>query len=187
MAASDHAIRLRRFGLYLLVLTALLLGSAAGYVVFGSGGEAETSWGEAAELEQQDDPPVDLSRAPTIEFAERLRSYDWRVNALIDRFIRITRQGRYTEFRTLWTQQLDPVSADEYAHIWTRVRRVAVRELRPIPAAGRSAPPRYLLRCDVQLDESVPEKQRHRTIRMMIVHEEEHWVFAPPPRQEEGN
>lgn len=184
MAASDHAARLRRLGQFFLIAMALLLGSAVGYVVLGGGADA----GLEADVdpEVRDDPPLDPTHAPTIEFPEGRRTYDWQVNALIDRFIRITRQGRYTEFRTLWTQSLDPVSAEEYTHIWQRVRYVSVMEIRAIPAATRDGFASYLLRCEVRLDDAVPERQRQRNVRMLIVREGDRWVFAPPSRRSEG-
>jgi hypothetical protein len=185
MTTAILAPRMRRIGLYALILLAMSLLGASSFVLLG--GVDDGGGGFAEDFQREDDPPLDLRQAPLIEFPENVRSYDSAVNRLIDRLIRTSREGRYSEFRTLWTRRLDPVSAEEYAHIWSRIRRVRVLSLTRSPSAPAGGEPSYLLQSEVELDESTPPDKRTRRVRLMIVQENDEWVFAPlPPRQAAG-
>ncbi|MEE8169696.1 MAG: hypothetical protein V3T70_04035 [Phycisphaerae bacterium] len=163
--------------LYGLVLAALLLVSAAGYVIIA---DREPAWSRFdADLERQDDPPVDYSRAPRLDFPEAVRSFDTSLNRFIDRFFRATREGRYGEFRKMWTRELDPVNADAYARMWHNVQSVRVLDVTRIPPRGARVGDAYLVRARVRIDAGANQEEQIRHLRMLGIREAGEWVFAP--------
>lgn len=180
---SSHAplSRLQRMGFYGLTLLALFMVSAVGYVL--ATGDAEPA---VALDDFSDEPALEPSNAPSIEFPERLRTFDSDVNRFIDRFIRVTREGRYSEFRKMWTRSIDPVSKDGYALIWTRVRQVRITSVARIARPERPDDVAYVITADVVMDDTAVQKKSQETYRMLIVREDGAWVFAPVSQLKRG-
>lgn len=177
MARYRQTPRTRQIVVYALILAALFVLSTMGYIVI-SGRDA------AAPTEDREIVVVDTSHPPTMDFPERLRTFDSHANLLIDRFIRTTRRGQYSEFRKMWTRKLDPISAESYERIYGRIREVRVLSVEPV---GGPPADEYLLTAEVRVGSAEqPAERPTRTIRIRIIREEGEWVFAPPSKPDDG-
>ena len=114
-----------------------------------------------------------------------VHSNDSSVNRFIDRFIRATLEGRYADFRQMWTRRLDPVSAEKYLAIWKVVREVRVLDVQPIRKPDRSIEA-YLIKAEVQQDSGDLPRQRQTNVTrwIRVVREAGEWVFAPPEKND---
>lgn len=170
---------MQRIGLNALIALAVLLVGTVGYVVFTG---RERAWAEPDDFSRSDDPVVPLDKAPVIEFPESQRTYDVTLNRFLDRFIRTTREGRYGEFRTMWTRDLDPVSAESYQKIWSNVRAVRIKQVVRAPKREGITIDAYVIEAEVEIapESGHAPSELNRTIRMLAIREGDDWVFAPP-------
>ena len=125
-----------------------------------------------------DEPVATRPDPPVIAFPDDLRSNDLSLNQAIDRFIRITREGRYGEFRQLWTRREDPISAEKYKAVWTQLREARVKEVRPLPASPGGEAGAYLIRIEVRRDAANPSRKKTGELRLKAVREAGEWVFG---------
>ena len=178
MADMRRGSRLGRLTIYALTLIALMMVSMVVYVLV-------TGEERGLASDEPEAPSAEFKNPPVLVFPERLRTFDSSLNRFIDRFIRATLEGRYDEFRQMWTRRLDPVSADKYLRIWKVVREVRVLDIQPIRTQNGTIEA-YLIKAEVKEEPIEGDKKRGtdeiRWIR--AVREGDEWVFAPPEKSD---
>ncbi|MFO0972312.1 MAG: hypothetical protein U1A27_02570 [Phycisphaerae bacterium] len=178
MATASRQPIIRRAGLLAFILLALGLLSIVTYVLV-----SETRGFDPLAEVRLIDPPVDPARAPRVAFPTLARSFDPALNQFIDRFIRVCTQGRYSEFRLMYTRRLDPPGERTFVAMFNAVEAVRIQSLDKLPPLRLLSGPVYRLRLEIDLaDYAVRRSQKTRLLQVAVVQEGGEWAVAPLPR-----
>lgn len=125
-----------------------------------------------------------------LDFPDTRRVDDEAVNSFVERALTECASGDYDRFRLLWSAKGDPLSRDEYDQGWQAVTKIAVRALEKVlladdaPAADSPDKFVYVLLADVSLDPNhrAGKRRPNREVVLMLVHEQDAWRLADPPK-----
>ncbi|MCK6457598.1 MAG: hypothetical protein L6Q92_13845 [Phycisphaerae bacterium] len=177
MAISVHAPTARRVGVLALILLALALVSMSTYVML-----AEDRWAALNEEERRDEPLLDRSRSPQFSFPILARSFDASLNQFVDRFIRVCLEGKYSEFRLLYTRRREPPSARQFVSMFNAVKEIRLASLDKLPELPGIPSPAYRLVAEYELEEFAVKSERRKRFQVAVIKEDGEWRLTPLPR-----
>jgi len=180
MADSNPIGRARNPLLYLAVVATLLAGTVA-YVVFAEDQAPYTTDDIFPE------PVVtDPGRAPDFVFPDELRSTDLELNRFVDRFFRICAEGKYSEFKLMYTNRPgQEISPERFESTFNVLKAARITQLRRLPDFPQFEGPTWLLVAEFDLEEYAPTKQKTgNVIRLAIGRDDDRWRLLGPITQD---
>ncbi|MBK8267479.1 MAG: hypothetical protein IPK83_03920 [Planctomycetes bacterium] len=178
MAATAFQPRLRRFGLYLLILLALGLMSAVGFVVFG-----EDPLYDPEELFETG-VLINPEKQPRFVFPEELRSTDLSLNRFIDRFFRLCATGKYPEVRLMLSQRSgESLPPNRFESMFNAMKEARIMAIKRLPDVPKQDGPAYVLVAEYDLESHALKTQKaNNVVRLLIRKEEGEWRLGPVSR-----
>jgi hypothetical protein len=160
-----------------LSLLGLTLVSVVGYVLF-----IEDRYAGLEAAPSSMEPLLDLTRAPKFVFPVESRSFDPTLNQFIDHFARVCLDGRYSEFRLLYTRRLDPPPSRHFVSMFNAVREIRVIALEKLPPIPTIEGPVYRLEAEYELEDYAVKESPRKRLHVAVIQEDGAWVIAPLPR-----
>lgn len=176
MSESSLVARARNPLLYLAVIAAVLVGIVL-YVVFA---DSDTTYSISDAFPETVIAPPE--NAPDFLFPDELRSTDLELNRFVDRFFRICAEGKYSEFKLMYTtkpgQEISPARFESTFNVLKAAR---IKQLRRLPDLPQFDGPTWLLVAEFDLEAYAPTKQKEgNIIRLAIGREDGRWRLLGP-------
>lgn len=176
MPADPHPSRARNPLLYLAIVAALLVSTVV-YVVTRSDDGAYSTAEAFPET-----VITDAENAPDFDFPDALRSTDLDLNRFVDRFFRICSQGKYSEFKLMYTNRPgQEISPERFESTFNVLKSARITQLRPLPALPQFEGPTWLLVAEFDLEDYAPtQRKKGNVIRLAIGQEDDRWRLLGP-------
>lgn len=175
---SLRQLRFRRIGLYTLVLVAIGLVGAVGYVML-----TDDPFVDPDELF---DPVVivNTEKQPKFDFPEELRSTDLSLNLFIDRFFRLCATGKYPEVRLMLSQRSgESLPPNRFESMFNAMKEARIKAIRRLPDVPQEEGPAYILFAEYDLEPYALKTQKENNlVRLLIRKEQGDWRLGPVSR-----
>lgn len=178
MAVQTTKPRLRSIVLYGATILALALVSTVAWVMLTDRG------GDGADDVFPELVHVNPEMRPRFVFPDELRTSDLSVNRFIDRFLRVCAEGRYSQFRLMFsTQSGDRILPRDFESIFNALKVARIRSIKRLPEIAEIEGPLYVLAAEYDLEDYTARGQkRGNLIHLAIVREEGEWRIGRIPR-----
>lgn len=125
-----------------------------------------------------------------LSFPTQFYQDDQTVNDFVRQAMTACANGKYDEFRVLWTARQEPLNRGEYDAGWQAVESIDVRALEPVKLAvqtdsGEILERKYVLLADVRFDPEHPagRKAPRREVVLLLTKDQERWRLARAPER----
>lgn len=176
MPISSTQPKLRRFGLYWLILLALAMVSIVIWVVATD----DPTYG--AEDVFAEPVYVNPEKQPRFIFPDELRTADLSLNRFVDRFFRICAEAKYSEFRLMLSQMTsDRVPPDRFESMFHALKEAEILDIKKMPDLPELEGPVYVLKTRYELEDYASKGKADNIRRLAIRRENGEWRLGPIP------
>lgn len=177
-SAIEKAPTLKRFGLYGLILLAFFFVSAVVFVLV-------TEERVLTEEEAFPEPVIlDAEKSPEFEFPISARTFDLSLNRFVDRFARVCREGKYSDFRLMLSSRRPPILPPRFESNFNALKRVKILGIEKMPEIPESPGPVFVMSAEYELEDfaaKTGETTKH--VQVAIAKEEGEWRLGPIPSE----
>lgn len=117
-----------------------------------------------------EDVHPDPERIPTFKFPDELRTTDLEVNRFIDRFFRICEEGKYSEFKLMYTSQPgQEIPPARFESTFNVLKEARITQLRQLPDLKQFEGPTWLIVAEFDLEKfAAVDKKEGNIIRLVV-------------------
>lgn len=172
----ERAPTLKRFGLYGLILLAFFFVSAVVFVLV-------TEERVLTEDEAFPEPVIlDAENSPEFEFPVAARTYDLSLNRFVDRFARVCREGKYSDFRLMLSSRRPPILPPRFESNFNALKRVKILDIEKMPEMPETPGPVYVMTTEYELEDFAAKTgEAVKRVSVAIAKEEGEWRLGPIP------
>lgn len=176
---GDRILRGVKNPLFILAVIAAVLGTTVVVVIMRDEGPVYSS-GEVFQEDVHPDPEL----KPKFEFPDELRTTDLEVNRFIDRFFRICGEGKYSEFKLMYTSQPGKeIPPARFESTFNVLKEARITQLRRLPDLKQLEGPTWLVVAEFDLEDyATMKKKEGNTIRLVVGKEDGRLKIRPITR-----
>ncbi|HPF40156.1 MAG TPA: hypothetical protein P5081_10655 [Phycisphaerae bacterium] len=121
---------------------------------------------------------------PNFRFPDELRTTDLEVNRFIDRFFRICEEGKYSEFKLMYTSQPgQEIPPARFESTFNVLKEARITQLRRLPELKQLEGPTWLVVAEFDLENSaLVDKKEGNIIRLVVGKEGDRLKIRPITR-----
>lgn len=131
-----------------------------------------------------EDAVVNEELTPKFKFPDELRTTDLEVNRFIDRFFRICGEGKYSEFKLMYTSQPGrEIPLARFESTFNVLKEARITKVRRLPDLEQFEGPTWLVVADFDLENYAPvDKYEGNVIRLVVGRESGRLKIRPITR-----
>lgn len=175
-SVMERVPMLKRFGLYGLILLAFFFVSAVVFVLV-------TEERVLTEEEAFPEPVIlDAENSPEFEFPVAARTFDLSLNRFVDRFARVCREGKYSDFRLMLSSRRPPILPPRFESNFNALKRVKILDIEKMPEMPETPGPVYVMTTEYELEDFAAKTgEAVKQVSVAIAKEEGQWRLGPIP------
>jgi hypothetical protein len=175
---AERTISLRRFGIYGLILTAFFFVSAVVFVLITE---------ERVLTEEEAFPEaviLDAENSPEFGFPVAARSFDLSLNRFVDRFARVCREGKYSDFRMMLSSRHPPILPPRFESNFNALKRIKILDIEKMPTLPDSTGDVFVMSAEYELEDFAAKTgETVKQVQVAIAKEEGQWRLGPIPSE----